>query len=83
MPLKYPGLRPWEIWLSEAQERMVLAVPPENWPRFQELCAGQDVEAVSIGVLEATGQLRLFYGEKQVGDLAMDFLHDGMPRRAI
>jgi phosphoribosylformylglycinamidine synthase subunit PurSL len=31
-PLKYPGLRPWEIWLSEAQERMVLAVPPANWP---------------------------------------------------
>ncbi len=47
VPLKYPGLRPWEIWLSEAQERMVLAVPPDKWPRLQALCAGQDIDAVS------------------------------------
>ena len=80
-PLKYPGLRPWEIWLSEAQERMVLAVPPDNWPRLQELCAGQDVEGVCIGRFEDSGRLQLFYGNNKVGDLSMDFLHNGLPPR--
>jgi phosphoribosylformylglycinamidine synthase len=80
VPLKYPGLRPWEIWLSEAQERMVLAVPPEHWPRLQAICAGQNIEAVTIGTFEPTGRLQLFYGDKPVGDLTMRFLHDGLPR---
>ena len=83
VPLKYPGLRPWEIWLSEAQERMVLAVPPANWPRVQAICAGQDIEAVSIGTFEATGRLRLHYGDALVGDVSMAFLHDGIPRRRL
>jgi phosphoribosylformylglycinamidine synthase II/phosphoribosylformylglycinamidine synthase I len=77
--LKYPGLRPWEIWLSEAQERMVLAIPPENWEQLKAICAGQDVEAIRLGEFEATGRLRLYYGEKLVGDLSLDFLHDGIP----
>jgi len=83
VPLKYPGLRPWEIWLSEAQERMVLAVPPANWPRLQAICAGQDIEAVCIGAFEASGRLRLFYGDTLAGDISMDFLHDGIPRRRL
>ena len=77
--LKYPGLRPWEIWLSEAQERMVLAVPLENWEQLEAICAGQDVEAIRLGEFEATGRLRLYYGERLVGDLSLDFLHDGIP----
>ena len=52
VPLKYPGLRPWEIWLSEAQERMVLAVAPGTWTQLLAICAGQDVEAANIGVFE-------------------------------
>ncbi|NWF68845.1 MAG: phosphoribosylformylglycinamidine synthase subunit PurL [Chloroflexi bacterium] len=83
VPLKYAGLRPWEIWLSEAQERMVLAVPPENWSRLQAICAGQDIEAVKIGTFEASGRLRLFYGETAVGNLAMSFLHNGIPQRRL
>ena len=82
-PLKYPGLQPWEIWLSEAQERMVLAVPPQNWARLQEICAGQDVEAVCIGTFTLTGRLALYYGERLVGDVAMSFLHDGLPHRVM
>lgn len=81
VPLKYPGLRPWEIWLSEAQERMVLAVSPENWGRIKAICDGQDIEAVSIGTFDGSGRLKLYYGEKLVGDLSMDFLHDGIPQR--
>ncbi|MGF1505848.1 MAG: phosphoribosylformylglycinamidine synthase subunit PurS, partial [Anaerolineae bacterium] len=81
VPLKYPGLRPWEIWLSEAQERMVLAVPPENWEQLAALAADHDIEAVRIGAFEPTGRLTLHYGDKPVGDMAMAFLHDGLPPR--
>jgi phosphoribosylformylglycinamidine synthase II/phosphoribosylformylglycinamidine synthase I len=83
VPLKYPGLRPWEIWLSEAQERMVLAVPPGNWDRVKAICDGQDIEGVSIGTFDGSGRLSLYYGEKLVGDLSMDFLHDGIPQRQM
>ena len=48
-PLKYQGLSYTEIWISEAQERMVLAVPPEKWPALRDLCAGEDVEATELG----------------------------------
>ncbi len=83
VPLKYPGLRPWEIWLSEAQERMVLAVPEQNWPRLQAICTGQDVEAVCLGELEPTGRFRIYYGDQLVADLAVDFLHNGIPQRHL
>src|SRR5208337_2080535 len=48
-PLKYQGLSYTEIWISEAQERMILAVPPAHWEELQTLCAGEDVEATAIG----------------------------------
>lgn len=83
VPLKYPGLRPWEIWLSEAQERMVLAVPPTNWERFKQICEGQDVEAVAFGVFEQSGHLYVNYGNQRIVDLAMDFLHDGIPQMQL
>jgi phosphoribosylformylglycinamidine synthase II/phosphoribosylformylglycinamidine synthase I len=83
VPLKYPGLRPWEIWLSEAQERMVLAVQPAAWPRLQAICAGQSIEAVAIGTFDDSGRLRLTYEQAIVGDLSMHFLHDGIPQRQL
>jgi phosphoribosylformylglycinamidine synthase len=83
VPLKYPGLRPWEIWLSEAQERMVLAVPPQNWSRVKAICDGQSIEAVCIGTFESSGRLHLSFGSQQVADLDMNFLHDGIPRRRL
>jgi len=79
-PLKYEGLSYTEIWISEAQERMVMAVPPEKWPDLEALCKGEDVEATAIGTFEATGRLRLQYQGQQVADLAMAFLHDGRPQ---
>src|SRR5207302_96535 len=60
-PLKYAGLSYTEIWISESQERMVLAVPAPHWPRLRDLCAGEDVEAAVIGTFEPTGRLRLRY----------------------
>jgi phosphoribosylformylglycinamidine synthase len=78
-PLKYEGLSYTEIWISEAQERMVLAVPPSNWPDLKALCESEDVEATAIGSFEATGRLRLCYQDHQVADLDMEFLHHGRP----
>ena len=81
--LKYPGLQPWEIWLSEAQERMVLAVPPENLPALQAICDGQDVELLNLGTFGNNGRLHIYHGDRLVGDLAMPFLHDGIPQRQL
>jgi phosphoribosylformylglycinamidine synthase len=78
-PLKYQGLTYTEIWISESQERMVLAVPEEKRPALQALCAGEDVEATVIGRFEQTGRLRLTYQGQEVADLDMRFLHDGRP----
>jgi phosphoribosylformylglycinamidine synthase len=78
-PLKYAGLSYTEIWISEAQERMVLAVPPEHWPRLQQLCADERVEATDLGEFVATGRLTLRYQGQTVADLALDFLHEGRP----
>ncbi len=81
--LKYPGLAPWEIWLSEAQERMVLAVPPENVPHLQAICNTFDVELTDIGHFTDTGHLVVCYGDHVVLDLANEFLHNGIPRRSL
>jgi phosphoribosylformylglycinamidine synthase len=83
VPLKYAGLQPWEIWLSEAQERMVLAVPQARLHRLLELCAGEDVEATVIGRFTDTGRLVVTYRGAAVVDLEMDFLHEGRPQRAL
>jgi phosphoribosylformylglycinamidine synthase II len=82
-PLKYPGLDPWEIWLSEAQERMVLAVPPDNLPALQAICDQLDVEMTVIGHFTDDRRLRVHYQGKVVADLDMGFLHDGLPCRQL
>ena len=79
IPLKYEGLSYTEMWISEAQERMVLAVPPESWDAFHTLCASEGVEATVIGRFEPTGSLVLKYHERQVAELSMAFLHGGRP----
>jgi phosphoribosylformylglycinamidine synthase subunit PurSL len=80
-PLKYEGLSYTEIWISESQERMVLAVPPENWETLHALCDSEQVEAAVLGQFEATGKLRLLYDNQPVGELEMHFLHDGRPNQ--
>ncbi len=79
VPLKYEGLSYTEIWISEAQERMVLAVPPHCWPELESLCRSEGVEATVIGEFRSTGRLQLFYHGDQVADLDMKFLHRGRP----
>ncbi|MCB9556210.1 MAG: phosphoribosylformylglycinamidine synthase [Deltaproteobacteria bacterium] len=78
-PLKYPGLDPWEILLSEAQERMTLAVPDKQLEAFLELARRREVEATVIGRFANSGQLTVCYGERIVAELPLSFLHDGCP----
>ena len=80
VPLKYQGLAYWEIWISEAQERMVIAVPPEHEAELHQLCASENVESTTLGWFTDTGRLVLRYHGVEVCDLDMDFLHDGVPR---
>jgi phosphoribosylformylglycinamidine synthase len=79
IPLKYEGLSYAEMWISEAQERMILAVPPEHWEEFAALFASESVEATVIGKFVPTGRLELQYHGTKVADLAMAFLHNGRP----
>jgi len=83
VPLKYPGLAPWEIWLSEAQERMVLAVPPEHLPALAALCQDYAVELTDLGVFTSSGRLVVCWGPEPVLNLAVDFLHEGIPLRHL
>jgi phosphoribosylformylglycinamidine synthase len=81
--LKYPGLAPWEIWLSEAQERMVLAVAPENISALQTLCDTFDTELTDIGAFTGDGRLVVRYNETAVVNMDNDFLHEGIPQRQL
>jgi len=81
VPLKYQGLTPGEIWISEAQERMVVAVRPEKVDTLKELCRVHQVEATDLGRFTGDGRLRLTWAGKVVGDLDVRFLHDGLPKR--
>lgn len=83
VPLKYAGLQPWEIWLSEAQERMVIAVPQSKLAGLLALCRAEDVEATVIGEFTGDGRLTVTHGGETLVDLAMDFLHDGRPQRVL
>ena len=79
-PLKYHGLSYTEIWISEAQERMVLSVPRENLKDLMDIFKKEDVEAVVIGCFTSNKRLKLRYNGNIVCDLDMEFLHDGIPR---
>ncbi|MDF1554662.1 MAG: AIR synthase-related protein, partial [Deferrisomatales bacterium] len=78
-PLKYPGLNPWEILVSESQERMSFAVAPDSIDAFLSLAAELRVEAVVIGEFTAEPVFHVKYAGDTVAYLPMAFLHDGLP----
>ncbi|MAC20371.1 MAG: phosphoribosylformylglycinamidine synthase [Phycisphaerae bacterium] len=79
-PLKYAGLTPVEVWISEAQERMVLAVPAERVEAVAEICGDHGVEWCDLGVFGTPDrELILHWEETEVGRISMAFLHDGVP----
>ena len=79
--LKYSGLAPWEIWISESQERMLVAIPPERAADFEQLLAHYQVSTQRLGRFTDDGYLRLHYQGEELGCLEMDFLHNGAPQR--
>ncbi|MBO4305014.1 MAG: phosphoribosylformylglycinamidine synthase [Lentisphaeria bacterium] len=82
-PLKYAGLRPWEILISEAQERMSFAVPPENLDEFLRLAADRDVEATVLGKFTDDGKFRIQYGDRTVACIDIAYMHEGLPRYSL
>ena len=79
-PVKYDGLSPTEIWISEAQERMVLSVPPAKVDRLRAICAAHGVELCDLGEFgSADGTIRLLWHGTEVGSLDTHFLHEGVP----
>ncbi len=82
-PLKYAGLDPWEILVSEAQERMTLAVAPDKIDQFLLLSRLMDVESTVLGRFIATGYFHVLHRGETVAFLSMEFLHNGLPRMRL
>ena len=82
-PLKYQGLAAWEILVSEAQERMTVAVPPANLAAFLDLARRREVEATDLGVFTDDGLFHCTYGERTVLLLPLEFLHEGDPEMRL
>ena len=82
-PLKYSGLAPWEILVSESQERMSLAISPEKINAFIELAKKRGVEATVIGEFTDSGFIDIRYNNEQAGLLSMEFLHKGNPEMKL
>ena len=80
VPLKYEGLDQWEIWISESQERMTIAVQPEHIDRFLELSALHAVESTVIGTYTDSGKLHITYDGKTCAYVNMDLMKSGFPQ---
>ncbi len=83
VPRKYAGLEPWEVWLSEAQERMVVAVPPQHLEALRQRCSRVGVDVADIGSFTGDGRLVVRNNAAVVADLDTAFLHDGRPQRRM
>jgi phosphoribosylformylglycinamidine synthase len=82
-PLKYSGLQPWEILISEAQERMTLAVPAEKLEEFSILAEEMGVEVTDLGEFTDSGYFHCLYNGETATYLPMEFIHDGVPQMLI
>ncbi|MBN2457825.1 phosphoribosylformylglycinamidine synthase [Candidatus Woesearchaeota archaeon] len=83
IPLKYPGLSPWEIWISESQERMTLSVPDDKIEEFNELMESRGVESTTIGRFNDSNRGIVKLRGRTILDLDMEFLHDGLPKTTL
>ena len=80
IPIKYAGLSPWEVWVSESQERMTYAVSPDKLDSFMALCHKHEVEATVIGKFTDTGRCVVRLAGKTIVDIDLEFLHEGLPQ---
>lgn len=79
VPLKYAGLDPWEIWVSESQERMVTALAPEHREAFEALARHHEVEVTAIGRFTHTGLLEVKYQGRTCAYMDLAFLAEDFP----
>ncbi len=83
VPLKYAGLDQWEIWISESQERMTVAVQPDHLDRFMDLSLKHSVESTVIGRYTDTGKLHVAYEGRNCAYVDLDLLKSGFPQWEI
>ncbi len=83
VPVKYQGMSPWQIWVSESQERMTLAIPKEKTKQFIDLMTQRGVEATAIGEFNDSQRCVVKFNNKKIMDIDMHFLHDGLPRKKL
>ncbi len=83
VPLKYAGLQPWEILVSESQERMSVVLSGENLQKFLDMAKKYDVEATVVGKFTNTGKFVAFYEGEVVADMDIKFLHKGVPKMKL
>ncbi len=83
VPLKYPGMQPWQTWISESQERMTVAIPKKNVKKFIQLMNSRGVEATVIGQFTGSGKCVVKFNGKRVMDIDLRFLHDGLPKKVL
>ncbi len=78
--LKDSSVKPWEIWVSESQERMVLSVPRKNLAALKDICGIEECPICVLGSFDGSGRLRVFFGNEKIIDMDMAFLHGGLPK---
>ncbi len=83
IPLKYPNLEPWKVWISESQERMTLAIPPDKLDQFMELMEKRGVQSTVIGEFNDTSRCVVHFEGETIMDLDMHFLHTGLPEKSL
>ena len=83
VPLKYPGLVPWQIMVSESQERMSFSVPPENVEKLINLAKEYNVAAHDIGEFTNDGIFHIEHDSQSVAKIDLNFLHEGLPQMQL
>jgi len=83
VPLREQGMEPFEIMISESQERMAAVVAPDRWPEVEETCRRWEVDATAIGEITSSGRLRAFHAGELVGDIPVSALTDDCPRYEV
>ncbi len=82
-PLKYQGLSPWEIWMSESQERMIVVLQKKNLKKFVKICQKYNTESSVLGKFDGSRKLNVTFGQEVICNLDMQFLHHGLPKKLL
>jgi phosphoribosylformylglycinamidine synthase II len=79
VPLREADMEPFEIMVSESQERMLAVVEPSRLPEVLAICEKWQTGAAEIGAVTDSGRLRVLRGGETVGDVPVEALVDGCP----